>query len=243
MAGETPHRPPNPDTRYGEKISLAQFVRRVEQAGQTTSHSSLNNYRMQGILTRTLDKKFVWPHCMEDLKKYRDATTGAYRSARSDRGTTRNKPAQYTGETPEEQPPETEVVPIDPAIAKTISPNDLNLPSIVLQLSADLRALKGTALGGTFQYARTYNELIKAEKSQTEMLVRKGELVDRKKVEEMARLQASYQRNIWLNLPERIAVEFAEEAGIDRRLAYDLSISNETLESYVASLQPKSTES
>lgn len=225
VAGRKPTVSLSIDIRQGEQISGSEFRRRLNRNGIPTSTKDIRHLTRSGVLRRDAEGYFVWPHCADDLADIKGDRSIAPQMPNLDESIKRRSPNAVERIDRGSKKVDHDDQPNDDyeqRIKLNIADDDLKLPKIVLQLINDLNQLKDSALSGTHAYAKTFNELIKARSAQTEMLVRDGELIERAGVEEAAKMSGQHQRNIWMNLPERIAVEFAEEAGIDRRLAYDL---------------------
>lgn len=198
------------DTREGEEIRPAEFSRRMG-----VDQSYVNSWERLGHVFRNKNDRFVWPHCRNDLETRKQNHVKAKAEKRT-AALVRRENAKTTGEIPPAKPQAPGKPPIN------ISRKDITNNKLVHWLIAGMENLQDTALAGTYQFAKAFEQLLKVEKAQTAMLVEKGDLIDRKAAFDTALAQANHKRNVWMNTPERIAVEFAEEAGIDRRLAYDL---------------------
>lgn len=73
-----------------------------------------------------------------------------------------------------------------------------------------------------FHWSRALNESIKARTSMLEMLEQESKTLKRAEVETWLYNVSRQNRDSWLNWPQRVAVEMAEQLGVDTRLLNDI---------------------
>jgi hypothetical protein len=81
--------------------------------------------------------------------------------------------------------------------------------------SADSEASLGVSGSATFVQARTANEVIKAQTNKVKLSRMKGELIERKRAEDMVFQLAREERDALQNWPARVSAEMAAELGVD----------------------------
>jgi hypothetical protein len=80
---------------------------------------------------------------------------------------------------------------------------------------ADSEASLGVSGSATFVQARTANEVIKAQTNKVKLSRMKGELIERKRAEDMVFQLAREERDALQNWPARVSAEMAAELGVD----------------------------
>lgn len=180
------------DIRKGEAIRPAEFARRMG-----ADRRSVHQYLERGHVFRNKNGMLIWPHCKTDLESSRRLHVKQRAEGLIPTDISKKPPIK-------------------------ISREDLHNPELVQSLIAVFARQQDSALSGTYRFAKAFEQLLKVEKAQTAMLAERGDLIDRRAAEESLAAAARHKRNVWMDTPERIAAEFAKEAGIDHRRAYDL---------------------
>jgi hypothetical protein len=72
-----------------------------------------------------------------------------------------------------------------------------------------------SAGGGSFHYARTANEVLKAQERKLRLEERRGQLVDKRRALLLVHRLAQEERDAVLAWPARVAAELAAELGVD----------------------------
>ena len=222
--------PPVHDPRFDWRVG--EFITGVEAARRLGINASrVNQLTKTGRLKVTEQGRYVWPHVKHDYlagKKYplrtrQPSPVDGVQRKRSPRPKKKDAPPAPQGTAP--SPPSTDA-PTPPStvfdISLNIKSDDLvKLEPIELLIEAIKKGEEG-ALGVSYQYGRTMTELLGVREQQLKILKLEDSIIDRTVAMDYVQKLFQHMRNIFLNLPERVATEFAEEAGIDRRLAFDL---------------------
>lgn len=212
------------DTRIGEYITR-------EEAGKRcgVNPSRLSQLLEKGVVKKTEQGRYVWPHVKYDIEAARKQpyratqVKPAGKVKRGPKPKQKGAPPAPEGTAPSTAPTNT---PQPPSTVFDISLNikseDLVKPEPIELLIEAIRKGEEGALGVSYQYGRTMTELLGVREQQLKILKLEDTIIDRTLATDYVQKLFQHVRNVFLNLPERVATEFAEEAGIDRRLAFDL---------------------
>lgn len=183
------------------------------------SKPSVNRLARDGYLTRTNWNKFPWPKTLDEFKTYQN-------------GKSRNAPiiSQMEGKTVLETTPfldipENEIPKVDLPPEQTLyeqRKKDLETMSLGQKILEGLkRQIDGTE-NTAYNWARALNEHVKARQSMLDLLEQEGKTLKYSDVETWLMNVSRQNRDQWLNWPQRVATEMAEELGIDSRMMNDI---------------------
>lgn len=102
---------------------------------------------------------------------------------------------------------------------REIDVRNLNIGErIIIELKNRVKGSDGLA----YQWGRSLNEVVKSRKQLIELLQMEGKYLPKKEVEDWVYQTSRQNRDMWMNWPQLISQEMAEELGIDGKLMHDI---------------------
>lgn len=200
-----------------EWISAAECARRL-----STNYQKLNNLAIQGHMQKRMrDQKFPWPLAKEQYDKWMGNRREqvVYSSGDIDKelseGLAKNtqSPApQYDTETDDD-------VPVMDRKDTGVDYNNLSLGEQVIHSIQN--RIKGSEKL-SYSWSRALKEAIDARSAMLKLLEQEGKTLERAAVESWLYNVSRHNRDLWLNWPQLVSNEIAEELGCDSNILYGI---------------------
>lgn len=199
-----------------ELIDARTFAERV---GTTSKTISLLGAR--GILTRNKKKQYPWPPCRYEWEAYQKGRLidkPLLKDLKAKKELTKNATADMHEHLAEEH------IKIEDAAEDSIQQrkNDLKSMSTGEKIIEALKKGVSGSENSAFYWARALNESVKARQGMLELLETESKTLKREEVETWLYQVSRQNRDIWLNWPQRVSTEMAEQLGIDSRMMNDV---------------------
>lgn len=181
-------------TQETEWLLASEIAKRM---GPPVNRMKVGTWARSGKISKGTDSKYPWPLVRDEIRKVLNSNKVIDPDKRA-------KAPQVEQARIEVQPEE----------AIKLSASEMVLQELQ-------RGMEG-ADGRAYQWARAMNEVLKVRKDQLKILEMEGKTVSRQEAENRMFTVSRQNRDIWLNWPQVVAVEMAEELGIDAKAMHDI---------------------
>lgn len=185
-----------------------------------TTRKTVNKLAREGHLTRMRDNSFPWPQAKYEWEKYqqgRQKQRPVLSQQKLMKSIIENDETDF-----DNFPTDDNQDQISPISNSDQRKKDLNNLSISAQIIDALQKNIDGSENSAYYWARALNEATKARTSMLAMLDAESKTLKRDDVETWVYNVSRQNRDIWLNWPQRVSTEMAEELGVDARLMNDI---------------------
>lgn len=187
-----------------------------------TSKKNVNRLARDGVLTRLRDKSFPWPKAKYEWQKYlqqREKQQPMLSQKNASKDIIPKKDDLVDDESEDIINIDGDEISDDPIEQRK---KDLNALSVGERIIDALKRNVKGAENSSYHYARALSESAKARKQLLEILEMESKTLKTEEVQNWLYQISRQNRDIWLNWPQRVATEMAEQLGVDARLMNDV---------------------
>lgn len=199
-----------------EWISATEAAKRL-----STNYQKLNQLAVQGhVQKRLTDAKFPWPLIKEQYEKWMGNRREqvVYTNGNLDQQIADS--LNNNGQSPAPDIDNSDIAVMDQKQV-AVDYNNLSVgEQIIMAIQNRTKGAEGTA----YAWSRALKEAIGARSAMLELLEQEGKTLKREEVETWLYTVSRHNRDIWLNWPQLVANEIAEELNVDANLLYGILI-------------------
>lgn len=190
-------------------LSASEVARRLDSKPQ-----KISGLAMQGILPRrATDGKYPWPATKDTFERWQGNRPERVIYSNGDFDKELSK---MSSETPAPEIDKDDAPLIDMR-STGVDYNNLSLGEQVIHSIQN--RIKGSEKLA-YSWSRALKESIDARSAMLKLLEQEGKTLDRKAVDDWLYNASRHNRDMWLNWPQLVATEIAEEVGCDSNLLY-----------------------
>ena len=188
------------------------------------SRQRLNRLAIDGIVSKRMtDGKFPWPRVKEQYAEYlgNRREQVVYSGGNIDQELSDGLAKNAQSPAPEYDDDDPDDVPVMDRKETGVDYNNLSLGEQVIHSIQN--RIKGSEKL-SYSWSRALKEAIDARSAMLKLLDQEGKTLERAAVESWLYNVSRHNRDLWLNWPQLVSNEIAEELGCDSNLLYDILI-------------------